>query len=100
MQWWGAGTTTDAAVGVRKGEVNDVTGGAVDTTVDETAGVDDKSTAGTAVEDGNGEVNDVTTGTVGDEEDETVGVAADTADVGIVEGDAALNRNCDCFSFL
>ena len=89
-------TTADAAAGVCKGEVNDITGGTVDATVDETAGVVDEATAG-AAEDCNGEVNDVTTGTV---VDENVGVAADAADVGIVEGDAAVNGNCDCFNFL
>ena len=89
--------TTDAAAG--KGEVNDITKGTVDATVDETAGVVDETAAG-AAEDCNGEVSDVTTGTVVDEDDENVGVAADAADVGIVEGDAALNGNCDCFSFL
>ena len=92
-----AGTTADAAAG--KGEVNDITKGTVDATVDETAGVVDETAAG-AAEDCNGEVSDVTTGTVVDEDGENVGVAADAADVGIVEGDAALNGNCDCFSFL
>ena len=91
------GVTTDAAAG--KGEVNDITKGTVDATVDETAGVVDETAAG-AAEDCNGEVSDVTTGTVVDEDDENVGVAADAADVGIVEGDAALIGNCDCFSFL
>ena len=42
----------------------------------------------------------VTTGKVLGEDGESVGVAADAADVGIMEEDAALNINCDCFSFL
>ena len=59
-----AGTTADAAAGVRKIEVNDIMGGTVGTTVDETTGVVDEATADAAAEDGNGEVNEVTTGTV------------------------------------
>ena len=60
-----------------------------------------EATAGAAAEDGNSEVNDITTGkVVVDEDDENVGVTADAADVGVMEGDVALNRNCDCLSFL
>ena len=69
----------DAAAGVRKDEVDDITGETVDTSEDNTAGVVDEAKAGAT------------------EDDENVGVAAD---VGIVEGDAALNRNCGCFCFL
>ena len=53
-----AGTTADADAGVRKIEVNDIMGGTVGTTVDETTGVVEEATAGAAAEDGNGEVND------------------------------------------
>ena len=91
------GTTADAAAGVRKGEVNDLSGCTVDSTVDEGT---DETTAGAAADDRMGEVNDVTTGTVVDGNDANVGVAAEAADVGIVEGDVSLNRNCDCLSFL
>ena len=48
-----AGMTADAAAGVRKGEVNDITRGTVDSTVDETAGAVDEATAGAAAEDVN-----------------------------------------------
>ena len=78
-----AGMTADAATGVRKGEVNDITRGTVDTTVDETSGVVDEATAGKAVEHGNGEVNEVTTGTVLDEDDGNVGITAYAANVGL-----------------
>ena len=37
------GTTADAAAGVRKGEVNDLSGGTVDSTVDEGTGVVDET---------------------------------------------------------
>ena len=94
--------TADSAAGVREGEINDFIGGTVDSTVDEGTCVVDVITAGEAADDrtGEGEVNDVTTGTVVDGNDDNVGVAAEAADVGIVEGDASQNRNCDCFSFL
>ena len=96
------GMTADSAAGVREGEINDFIGGTVDSTVDEGTCVVDVITAGAAADDrtGEGEVNDVTTGTVVDGNDDNVGVAAEAADVGIVEGDASQNRNCDCFSFL
>ena len=70
------GTTADSAAGVRKGEINDFSDGTVDSTVDEGTGVVDETTAGAAADDCN------------------VGVAAEAADVGIVEGDASQNRNC------
>ena len=70
------GTTADAAAGVRKGEIIDLSGGTVDSTVDEGTCVVDVITAGAAADDrtGEGEVNDVTTGTVVDGNDDNVGV--------------------------
>ena len=50
-----AGKTADVAADVRKGEVNDITGDKVDTTIDETADVVDD---GAAADDRNREVND------------------------------------------
>ena len=85
--------TADAAAGVRNAEFNDITGGTVDATVDETTCVVDEAKAGAEAEERNGEIYDVKTGTVVDEDDENGGVAADVVDVGIVEVDAALNRN-------